>query len=338
MILTNIFMREVPPALRAGMRSGTMGLYGSVIRHTATGQIAGFLQETSGFNEVLDLALKSAAPVRTGLDLAGFATLARQNAQIEAAVATVQSLQVADLALGAAGIGVSIAGFALLNRRIGQVERKVEALGDRLDRIARGVEALRLEPIKQDFARLRTAARQFDQGWSLSTPEREWEAAARETDFLTEGFDRRVEEALTHDPNALDAAEPLLEALALALATCVSARLAAGQDAVALLTARNGTALLARHGSRIRLGDSALARMPTDVSPGDAAWQDALNSAVASCRDLVDGIRRREIAADGAVETLIELGRRDIAGSAWLEAARSETESALLFLPASAGG
>ena len=49
--LFNIFLRGVPEHLLAGVRSGELGIFGSVIRTVANGQIAGFLKE-KGFQEL----------------------------------------------------------------------------------------------------------------------------------------------------------------------------------------------------------------------------------------------------------------------------------------------
>jgi hypothetical protein len=58
------------------------------------------------------------------VDLAGHAASYVQNEQIKSAIGLVQNLQIANLVLGAAGIGVSVAGFAVLSAKIGRVESR----------------------------------------------------------------------------------------------------------------------------------------------------------------------------------------------------------------------
>ena len=43
-MIAELFLRQIPIALEAGIRSGQLDVYGSTIRNVANGQIAGFLQ------------------------------------------------------------------------------------------------------------------------------------------------------------------------------------------------------------------------------------------------------------------------------------------------------
>lgn len=354
MMLTEVLLREVPPLLVAGLQSGELSLFGSVIRNAATGRIAGFLQETAGLDRATEFilsqggetagklagaALKTGfSPVNAAINVAGFATTGIQNEQIKAAVATVQSLQVANLALGAAGIGVSIAGFAVLAHKIGRVEAKVDAMGETLERIARGVEALRLEPIRQDFDRLKATTQLMDEGWHLADPTSDWRACARDAGGLVVSFERRVEQLLDEEGSDVATADSFLEALALAIATRVSARLAAGDDVAGREAAADGARTLARLGGRIKLGEAALARVGSAIA-GTLEWKQQLESATDALRPMVAAVRGREAAAASTAATVEELARREMSGRAWLEAARGETEQPLLcLLAADTGG
>lgn len=334
-MLQDIFRRGIPSHLLTRVKSGELRVYGSAIRVVANGQIAGFLQETGGLGRLAEQVI-SKTPVGAAVNLVGHAVTIGQNEQIKAALATMQTLQIANLALGAAGIGISIAGFAVLSHKIGRVEQQVSAMGEQLDRIAKTVDALRQEPIRQDFTRLKTVAEQLNEGWDLPNPESQWDAVARDAHALVDSFDRRASELLDAgdiDPVALD---PFAEALALAIATRVSARLARGEDVAARRAAVDGTKRLTGLGSRLRLGELALARIGAEVATGTPAWAEALKRGTDELRPVLAVFREREIAVDSTAAMLAELEQRDIGGRAWLEAARAETDAPLLCLPTQA--
>jgi hypothetical protein len=335
-VIASLLLREVPAQLLSGVGTGEYKVYGSIIRSVANGRIVGHLQETSGLTRLAGKALTEGIPgFGTAVDLAGHTVSYVQNEQIKAAVNVVQNLQIANLAVSAAGIGVSVAGFAVLAAKIGRVEAKVEALGDRLDAIARGVAFLRRDRIAEDFTRLRTAAQMLDEAWLLSDPLAQWRHVAEEAIFLSNQFERRALELLGDNPDPI-AAEPFLEALAFASSARVQARLASGEDAVARKAAEEGALTLMRAGDRLGLAQAAVAgTLQTAVPVGTQDWSDALDARAKALRDSVAGTRAREAAAVGSALTLEELERQGISGRAWLEEARAEAEAPLLFLPLS---
>lgn len=333
-MITALLLREIPELLAAGVNSGEYKVYGSIIRSVANGRIVGHLQETSGLANLAGKALSGGVPgLGIAVDLAGHTVSYVQNEQIKAALSVVQNLQIANLAVSAAGIGVSVAGFAVLAAKIGRVEAKVEALGDRLDAIARGVESLKRDRLAEDFTRLRTAAQMLDEAWLLSDPLPQWRQVGEEAIFLSNQFERRALELLDGNPDPI-AAEPFLEALAFASSARVQARLASGEDAVARKAAEEGALSLMRAGDRLRLGQAAVAGALEQPAPvGSQDWSEALDAKAAALRESVAAIRAREAAAVGSALTLEELDRQGIRGRAWLEKARAETEVPLLFLP-----
>ena len=336
-MIASLLLREVPAQLLSGVGTGEYKVYGSIIRSVASGRIVGHLQETSGLTRLAGKALTEGIPgFGAAVDLAGHAVSYVQNEQIKAAVNVVQNLQIANLAISAAGIGVSVTGFAVLAAKIGRVEAKVNALGDRLDAVARGVAFLKHDRIAEDFTRLRTAAQMLDEAWLLSDPLPQWRHVAEEATFLSNQFERRSLELLDDNPDPI-AAEPFMEALAFASSARVQARLASGEDAVARKTAEEGALMLVRAGDRLRLGQAAVAGALQAAAPvGTQDWSDALDARAKALRDSVAGARAREVAAVGSALTLEELERQGISGRAWLEEARAEAEAPLLFLPTSA--
>lgn len=335
-MIASLLLREVPAQLLSGVGSGEYKVYGSIIRSAANGRIVGHLKETSGLTRLAGAALTQGVPgFGTAVDLAGYTVSYVQNEQIKAAVNVVQNLQIANLAVSAAGIGVSVAGFAVLAAKIGRVEAKVDALGDQLDAIARGVAFLKRDRIAEDFTRLRTAAQMLDEAWLLSDPLPQWRLVAEEAIFLSNQFERRALELLDDNPDPIPA-EPFLEALAFASSARVQARLASGEDAVARKAAEEGALMLMRAGDRLRLGQAAVAGALQAAAPvGTQDWSEALDQRAKALRDNISAARAREAAAVGSALTLEELGQRAISGRAWLEEARAETEAPLLFLPVS---
>lgn len=335
-MLADLFLREVPGHLLAARASGEVKVYGSIIRSVATGRIVGHLQETSALSDLVGRTLSAPALPLQGaglaVDLVGHGVSYVQNEQIKAALNVVQNLQVANLAVAAAGVGVSVAGFAVIAAKIRRMEAKVDAVGEKLDAIARGIELLRRDRIADDFARLRTLAEQMEEGWALADPVPQWRQVAGEAHMLGNLFKDRAAEAM-RGPTDFVPAEPLLEAYALANAIRVAARLVAGDDAAALLAAEEGARSLADLGERVSVADAAIVRTAEEkVKGGTAEWDDALKRNAAEFQPVVSALRAREAASVGAALTVVELGRQGISGRDWLEAARAEESSPLLCL------
>ena len=330
-------VRYYPDHLRTGILRGEFKVYGSTIHSTITGRIVGHLQETAAIGKMIGSVLSSPISVpldaaKLGVDVVGHVTSFVQNEQIKAAVSALRGLQVAGLALGAAGIGISLVGFAVMSQQIRRVEKRVEALGDKLDAIAVSVEQLRRDRIAEDMDDLRTAVQRMDEGWQLSAPEAQWRDVAGEMHKLQTRFSRQVDELLTRDD--VVGAEPFLDAVALASTIRVSARLAAGDEAVAREAAEKGMSMLRGYGQRFRLADIALAKMrQTQVPAATPQWNETLKHSVEDVRPMVGAMRAREAAAASTVLTLNELSEWQIGGRDWMEAARSETDAPFVFLP-----
>ena len=202
-------LREVPRHLLAHVASGQYQVYGSIIRSSNSGKIVGHLQETSRFVSLLS----SGSLV---LPQAAFGAISVvQNEQIKNAVAVVQSLQIANLALSGLSIGVSIAGTAILARRIAHVEQMVETILPELTAVRREIEGLRIARISEDFTRLRTLADQIEEAWLPSATEADWRTIAQEAHFLADSFERRARDA--SDASNAFAAEPFVDAFVLAV-------------------------------------------------------------------------------------------------------------------------
>lgn len=332
-LLGDILLREVPDALIAGMASGDLKVHGSIIRSISSGRIVGHLQETSALSGLGNLLGGTASLPLQGLDLVGQTVAMVQNEQIKHAVAVVQQLQLANLALGAVGIGVSVAGTAVLWRKIDIVEKQVAGLAATLDALLNKVEALRQDRIADDLARLRAVADQMNEAWLLTDPVPQWDDVAREAHVLGSIFERRavaIIEAGEHDPSV---AEPMLAALGLASATRVAARLASGATVAAREAAAVSAETMANLTGHFGLGSALLKRMQGHrAATGSAAWRVALTSHAEMVRPLLTDQRDRVTALASSGLTIGEIDRQGIDGRAWLEAAREEKDAPLLCL------
>lgn len=258
-----------------------------------------------------------------------------QNQQIKAAVAVVQSLQLANLALSGIGIGISVAGTAILAKRIARIEDRVSAVLPGLAAISRQLEAVRIDTINQDFTRLRTITDQVDEAWLPSASQGEWVAIARDSHFLADSFENRARELDKVDDPIV--AEPFIDAFALASAIRVTSRLAAGQDDMARQAAASRAETLVRLGQRFQFGSLAL-RSASRETAGTQAWRATLDQAADDAQEVVGRFRNREIAAAATVETLQELALRGLSGREWLRESRSEDQAPLLFLGTTRAG
>jgi hypothetical protein len=342
LLLAGVLLREVPEHLAAGVSSGEFRVYGSIIRSLTSGRIVGHLQETSALTDMAGVLLGAPAslPLQASgltIDAIGHTVSYVQNEQIKAALGVVQTMQAANLVLGAAAIGISIAGFAILSKKLSHVERKVDALDSKLDQLAGGIELIRRDRIAEDFVRLRTALEQLDEAWLLGDPVGQWRSVANETHFLANQFYRRAAELGQIDVANFSLAEPFIEALAIAANARVTARMAANDDAASQRAAEEGAAALATLGEYAQLGKGALAALDRSVAPATLEWSNALEVAADGLRPAVEQARMREAAAAATCLTIETLRERRIPGRTWLEAAREEQEAPLLcLLPAAA--
>lgn len=316
----------------AGVARGEMVRHGAIIRDALTGRIVGHVQETAGFGNVVSSLLPGSPTGLAKLALGAVRTV--QNEQIKAGIAVLQSLQLGGLALSGVGIGVSIAGMALLAQRIDRVGARVGAMSETLQRIARQVEALRLEPIRHDLDALHTAGKEVEEGWLLADPEPHWRRAASDLHHLQTRFARRARE-LDAVPDAdTGLRDAMVEAFVASASTRVSARVVAGDMAAAEMAATEHARELADlTGGMGVLQLLARALDGNEEPAGRLRRIDELRPAIEAQAAL---IRDREDAAATTPITIAALRERGISGRAWLERARTETEASLIVLPAPA--
>lgn len=341
-MIDDVFLRQVPPALKAGIEDGTLSVHGSVLRH-ANGQIAGFLQETGGLSKLVGLAMGGpTAPLR----LIGDTLKIVQNEQIkhgimhlQQSVAMLNQLGIASVALGAVGIGVSAVGFAVMSRKIDGLREQVAALGEKLDAIHADVRAIDLTLVADQLQQLRGLARSVDAGWTMSADgaRRSWRTDASEARQLHDFFEGRAERLLADRPLAVIEAAPLLDASATASALRVSALALSGETAAAIGVAQDDAARLERLTGGVGAADLArdwLTKPDRLQSPGSDAAGLALTQATSEARAAASTLRNREAVAATRALPLMALEGKGMTARDWLGAARDEAASPLLLMEA----
>lgn len=330
--------------LQAGVASGNMKVFGSIIRNVDTGRIVGHLQETSGLLGLVAEATTN--PLLASLNLvsslvsnvqneqikSGLEDIKEQNEAIQAAVDVVQQLQVGSLVLSGVGIAVSVAGTAILMKRLDRLSANVAAMHKTVDQIAGNVAMLRQEAIDRDLAELRTVTTLVDHAWMPSATDGEWRDIAMMSLKTADQFRMRIERLLEGQPSgeARMAAVPFLGLYAQASQLWVTSRMAAGQDDMARAAARQRLEVLSSLGLHLTASQMITAE---PVSASDEDWLPSHRTHLLTCRNKALAVREHEIAALGTAETLTALEQRKIPGREWLAQARSETTAPFLFLP-----
>lgn len=334
-MLTNLFLREVPQHLIAGLEGGSLQVYGSVIRSVADGRIVGFLQETGFLAEIVSsipsLGLNPAAM----LNLASTGVQIVQNEQIKAGVETLMNLGIANAALGALGIGVSAIGFAALNHRITAVKGAVEGIDAKLDELGVNLADLRQDRIEAELDGVTALARRLDESLRLdeAPAERNFHTIAQDSHHYAVTFERRARAILDGDLSALESAEPLLDALALTGAIRLTSLAATGEVHAAQLAADETSQQMDKLTAATGLADLVRTSMH-EKAPLFAtdAWDGELAREVERLKPSARKLRDREAAVLTRRALLQHLGSRDVHPRRLFDEARQETPAPVLMM------
>lgn len=339
-LVGSIFLREVPRALAAGVASGEYSVYGSIIRSGTTGRIVGHLQETSGLTHLVNAVgptpLGAAAQFATGVvQIAQNEQIKTGISHLELGLDALHQLGVAQLALGATGIGVSVAGFAVISRKIDGVKAAVDGLAGKIEFVGGKIEALRADAIASELDDVRGLARLMDEGWrhggELGT--RRWHKVAEEAPRLSARFERRAGALLSEGVAALPTAEPMLDALALVGSLRVAGLAALGEISAAQSAAAEQASAIEALTGRIGAADIARSSLSAwGVQPGIDHWPEASERARADASLTARRLRDREAAAVTRAAAMPLLERKAIHPRDWLAAAREEGEVPLLLM------
>jgi len=339
--LGEVLLRQAPEALRAGLASGELKIFGSVVREASSGRIVGFLQEAAPFADVLQGLAGSALPgIGAAGDLGGLVqghAVLQGIGRIEEGLSALTNLVAAGLVLDVVGIGVTITTAVVLAHKIDHLGRQIDAMSRQLDDLGVRVDQIRQDLVDIDLVEVTALARSFDEAWMLS-PEparRRWNEVAAAALSYQSRFEMRAARILAHGPGQVLLADPLLDAVSLTSALRVASLAACDEVAAAQAAAADGARSIERMTGGIGLSDLARewrsGRTAVAGSAGVALDQARAGRALeARARKL----RQRELAAHTRAAPLPHLASHGLTARAWLERARTETGSALLFLPA----
>ncbi len=155
---------EIPKALSELIDAGKADLFGAIIKHTATGQILGHVQQTNvaqnGLARVLGQAINVAPFLPLGLldaiTVFQNVKIAQGIAELQKGMQLVQNLQVGALALNGLGLGVAVAGFAVMHDKLKAIEKRLDATEQQNrelhERIDKRFDDLREDDLKAVFA------------------------------------------------------------------------------------------------------------------------------------------------------------------------------------------
>jgi hypothetical protein len=173
----NEVLFKIPEMYLAGVQSGSLIRFGSILKEAGTGKIVAHLQETGLGQQMLSTAVGSiSSPLSLVPDIAQtvmtYQALGKLN-EIKDAINVLQSLQIATLGISVVGVGVSLAGFIYLKTRLDKVDSKIEEVLS-LIRSERG------STLRARFSRLKGLVASCIQAYSMSNPDYEYARIAEE--------------------------------------------------------------------------------------------------------------------------------------------------------------
>jgi hypothetical protein len=175
----------------------------------------------------------------------------------------------------------------------------------------------------------------MDEGWRLgdgSRAERQWHHVARGALVLQTRFESRASRLLAAT-DGHRAADPMLDALALASGLRVAALAACNEVVAAQDAAADGARTMERLSGETGLADLVRLRLTKNsAQPGSPQWAVAISAASQEVRPLVRKMREREAALATRAAPLPAIERRGIKPRDWLQAAHEETEAPMLVM------
>ena len=175
---------DVPAKFLAGLSTGDIIRFGTILKDSGTGQILGHVQESGMAQAALSL-VTSGAPSPLSLVSGAINTgsglyTAVQVSQLKAMMGALQSLQIATLGVSLVGVGVSVAGFLYMRKRFNLLDGRIDQL---IDAVNLGFESQQKAMLRQYMSRTKGLVQRAEQARSLSDPRSEYsEVAARLTD------------------------------------------------------------------------------------------------------------------------------------------------------------
>lgn len=323
-------LATLPAHLQTDWAAGNLYRVGMLLFRKGEPGIVAHLVETGAMQKVIPSIL-SATPAGAIVEAANLGATVFQNEQIKAGIEVLKSLQLTNLAVSGTGIGVSILSYALLEKRLRRIEAKVDAMDDKLDRIAHSIAELRNDALRTDFMDLKTACEEADDAWLSSNAQVMWDRAAAHLHRLQNRFHDRAR--LLLESGRILEIEPFVDAYALAASTRISCRIAMGEQELATTNAHEHGGALVSLLEQINADSLTHARLKgREVSQGSSEYASALAEELEPAKVRASIYRDQEQVALSLPHTLIQLDELEISGREWLEGARSEQTFPLLYL------
>lgn len=125
---------EVPAQFLAGLGSGDLVRYGTILKDVGTGQIVGHVQETGLLQQVIQTGLSIDPTGATGLiGVAQNMAISSKLSAMQSMMGTLQTLQIATLASGVVGIGVTAATAAMIMSRLKQIDKTLVGVAENVE-------------------------------------------------------------------------------------------------------------------------------------------------------------------------------------------------------------
>lgn len=307
-----------------GLHTGALEIVGSVVRHVSgplKGSIHSHLQPTAVSEAIQQMTFNL-----DGLQ-GGQEAIRGILGEVVGGMGTLHIMTGVNLALSVADIGISIAGFALMNAKLNAVQHAINDISGGLHR----------EAVERDFIKLRALLDRYESSWLLSDPTRaaplllEIASSANETQLLMENH---AAELLGQGLSNLEAADRMLDGMALTLGLRVSAAMAANEGQFARGIADDGARRITAMTGAIGVADIVRSQLPKGMEPSSADWTTTLSNAREVAGPVVAKLRTREANAATRSAPLVTLEEKGMKPRDWLVAARTEKTEPVLFLAA----
>lgn len=301
--------------------SDPISRYGAILKNDLTGRIVGHVQEAQGaqalIRQAFDLTLAADGPISAVGSLVGIV----QNEQIkerldlmQAALGTIEGLEIASLASAFVGIGVTIASTAMILHRLDTVGQAVARIEESIGELPERWREMRIREvlvtIATELARLEEAASASRRGGVVTNAE----------DRLDHGF-ARIADTLRQMASEARIRPALVRALVAAMA------LSAGAQIRALLELDDLRAAKDRSARHVRTMEELSWAFPRDLTAASGEAEAATLPAELS------EVRLRIASQPSLLTTLID---RKIRGPDYLAQAREAQDAPAMLLPAEA--
>jgi hypothetical protein len=170
---------DLPVKFLPGLASGEIVRYGTLLKHTGTGQILGHLQETGIAQNLISNALSSVTSpislVSSVLNAGASVYTAVQVRQLKAMMETLQAFQIATLGVSLIGVGVSVGGFLYMRKRFNNLDSRLDKL---LDTVKTGFENLEKSGVRQQMSRTKSLVQRAELARTMMDSSKEYKEVA----------------------------------------------------------------------------------------------------------------------------------------------------------------